>query len=274
MSDAPLIESGKIASVDQKFRNDVNGGRYSNYVFTRLVAKDKHFTKVNFRYSFFEQSYLRDCHFDSCDFTGCRFANTNLSGSKFSGCKFDYASFEKTLVEPAILETECPGFENLKLRFARTLRTNYQQLGDATSANKAMNVELDATATHLSKAAWSTESYYRKHYAGWGRLQVIIEWALFGALDFIWGNGERAWRLFRFLFLVLALMAIYDAVYHGSDAGQIGSYWTSILKSFTVFFGIWAPDDYSRFYLTLITCVRLVLVGFFLSIIIKRFNRR
>jgi uncharacterized protein YjbI with pentapeptide repeats len=130
MNEAPLAESGKIVSVDQKFLKDVEGGRYSNYLFTTLVAKDRRFTKTNFRYSFFENSYLRDCHFDSCDFTGCRFTNTNLSGSKFSGCKFDYSYFEKTLVEPEILDTQCPGFENLKLRFARTLRTNFQQLGD------------------------------------------------------------------------------------------------------------------------------------------------
>ena len=68
-----LIDSGKTVSIDKKFRNNLDGGRYSNYLFTRLVAKDKCFTKVNFRYSFFENSYLRDCHFDSCDFTGCRF---------------------------------------------------------------------------------------------------------------------------------------------------------------------------------------------------------
>jgi hypothetical protein len=221
-----------------------------------------------------KHSYLRDCHFDSCDFTGCRFTNTNLAGSKFSGCKFDYVSFEKTLVEPAILETECPGFENLKLRFARTLRTNFQQLGDANAANRAMNVELSATATHLKKAAWSNESYYRKHYAGWTRLEVVFEWAFFNALDFIWGNGENPWRLFRFLILILASMAVYDTVYYGGDPGKVGSYWASTTKSFAVFFGTSAPEDYSRLYLAMITCIRLVLVGFFLSIIIKRFNRR
>ncbi|WP_197427546.1 pentapeptide repeat-containing protein [Bradyrhizobium retamae] len=229
---------------------------------------------MNFRYSFFEHSYLRDCHFDSCDFTGCRFTNTNLAGSKFSGCKFDYVYFEKTQVEPAILDTECPGFENLKLRFARTLRTNFQQLGDAASANKAMNVELDATATHLWKAAWSNEAYYRKHYAGWARLTIILEWLLFRVLDFIWGNGENVWRLFRFVAIVLAAMATYDTIYHSGDPGRIGSYWTSTVKSFAIFFGTWAPEDYPHFYLAFVTVVRLVLVGFFLSIIIKRFNRR
>jgi Pentapeptide repeats (8 copies) len=274
MGDEKLTASGKTISVDEKFQSDVDGAKYSNFLFTRLVAKDRKFRKVNFRYSFFEHSYPRDCHFDSCDFTGCRFTNTNLAGSKFSGCKFDYASFEKTLVEPTILDTECPGFENLKLRFARTLRTNFQQLGDANAANKAMNVELDATATHLKKAAWSNEAYYRKHYVGWTRLKTIFEWMVFNALDFIWGNGENVWRLFRFLILVLALMAICDTVFYGSEPGRISSYWAGAIKSFAVFFGTWAPQEYSRFYLAIITCMRLVLVGFFLSIIIKRFNRR
>jgi hypothetical protein len=274
MSDAPLSESGKNICVDGKFGNDVDGGKYSNYLFTRLVAKDRRFTRVNFRYSFFENSYLRDCQFDSCDFTGCKFSNTNLAGSKFSGCKFDYASFEKTLVEPAILETECPGFENLKLKFARTLRTNFQQLGDAVAANKAMNVELEATATHLRKAAWSNESYYRKHYAGLDRSKVVIEWAFFRLLNFVWGNGESAWRLLRCVTIVLLGMAVYDTEYHGGDPTKIGSYWNSFTKSISVFFGNPAPDDYPRVYLAMVTCVRLVLVGFFLSIIIKRFNRR
>jgi hypothetical protein len=71
--------------------------------------------------------------------------NTQFSGAKFSGCKFDYATFEKTLIDARVLDTECPGLENLKMRFARSLRTNFQQLGDADAVNKAMRVELSAT---------------------------------------------------------------------------------------------------------------------------------
>lgn len=269
-----LSESNKAICTDKKFTENVTDARFSNHVFTRLVAKDKTFTKVDFRYSFFETSYLRDCHFDSCNFTGCRFVNSNLSGSKFSGCTFDYAYFEKTYIEPTILDTECPGFENLKLRFARTLRTNYQQLGDAASANKAMNVELSAASTHNRKAAWSTESYYRKHYAGWSRVRSILQWMGFNALDFIWGNGERPFRLFRFLILTLFAMAVVDTIYFGGEADSIRSYLSSGLKSFAVFFGAATPDDYPKWYIAAITCVRLVFVGFFLSIIIKRFNRR
>jgi uncharacterized protein YjbI with pentapeptide repeats len=81
-----LVSSGKTVVTDQKFDSDKSGCGFSNYVFVRLVAMGKTFTKVNFRYTFFDTCYLRNCRFDSCDFTGCRFVNTRLPGSKFSGC--------------------------------------------------------------------------------------------------------------------------------------------------------------------------------------------
>lgn len=268
-----LVSSGKTVVTDQKFDSSESNSRFSNYVFIRLVAKDKMFTRVDFKYSFFDACYLRDCRFDSCDFTGCRFVNTNLHGAKFSGCKFEYATFDKTLVDPKILDTECPGLENLKSRFARTLRTNFQQLGDASAVNKAMRVELDATAVHLHKAAWSNEAYYRSHYGGWLRAMAIFEWLGFKALDFIWGNGENLIRLIRFVLIVLCLMTIVDVALDG-DLGRVPCYFLSFIRSFEIFFGTLTPNDYAKWYLTITTCVRLVVVAFFLSIIIKKFNRR
>ena len=67
------------------------------------------------------------------------------------GCKFDYSQFSYTQVEPEILDTGCPGQENLQQRFARTLRINFQQIGDAATANSAIKVELEATRVHLYK---------------------------------------------------------------------------------------------------------------------------
>ncbi len=269
-----LTASGKKILVDQKFDSDESNSRFSNHVFTRLVAIRKTFTRVNFSYSFFDGCYLRDCNFDSCDFTGSRFSNTQLPGAKFSGCKFEYATFDKTLIDPTVLDTECPGYENLKSRFARTLRTNFQQLGDAVAVNKAMRVELSATEIHLKKAWCSNEAYYRSHHPGFFRRALaFLEWLRFKILDFIWGNGENLNRLIRSVLIVLALMTVGDAFAFG-DPGRIRSYIESFSKSFEVFFGALSPDSYWKGYLALITCVRLVAVGFFLSIIIKKFSRR
>jgi hypothetical protein len=155
-----------------------------------------------------------------------------------------------------------------------SLRTNFQQLGDADALNKAMRVELSATEIHLKKAWQSNESYYRSHHPGvLSRTLAFLEWLKFKVLDFIWGNGENLFRLVRFVLIVLVLMALGDVAVYG-DPGRVQSYGASFIRSFAIFFGTLIPDDYGKAYLALITCVRLVIVGFFLSIIIKKFSRR
>jgi hypothetical protein len=163
---------------------------------------------------------------------------------------------KKTIIDPTIPDTECPGDENLKSRFARSLRMNFQQLGDAAAVNKAMAVELKATETHLKKAWQSNEAYYRSHYRGFSRLRVFLDWFKFKRLDLIWGNGASLLRLIRSAVIVLLLMTARDVYLHG-DPNQLRGYWASFIKSLEIFFGTLAPDDDGKGYLALITFVRL-----------------
>lgn len=159
------------------------------------------------------------------------------------------------------------------MKFARTLRVNYQQLGDASSANKAIQVELKATEIHLHKAWSSNESYYRKKYAKWERAKAFIEWIGFKTLDFIWGNGESTIKLIRSAFFVLLGMTLIDVVAF-RNAQLISSYLNSLYEAPQIFLGTLTSVNYPKSYLTAILFVRLVMFGFFMSIIIKRFNRR
>jgi len=177
------------------------------------------------------------------------------------------------VVDPAILDTECPSRENLRARFARTLRMNYQQLGDAAAVNKAMKVELAATETHLYKAWASQEDYYRQKYIGLLWFRVLCAWIFFRIGDFVWGNGESAYRFLRFVLLILVSMTIYEVLSFG-DPQMVGSYGTAFLSSGEIFMGVPAPAEYPKPYIAIVTLVRLIGIGFLLSIIIKKFNRR
>jgi hypothetical protein len=231
-----LSESGRVQQIDKKCDADVINGTLANQLFVRLVATNKHFTNVDFKYSIFDTCYLRNCRFDSCDFTGCRFVATNLHGSTFSGCKFEYSTFERTLVECDILDTECPGHKNLKWGFARTLRMNYQQLGDARSANKAIGVELQASKVHKWKAWRSNESYYRKKYAGPKRVLAFFDWISFKLLDFVWGNGESALKLLRTVLMVFVVMSLID-VFAFRDHQRLDSYVRAFADAPRIFLG-------------------------------------
>ena len=268
-----FTNSGRENKVDLKIDSDVINEDCSNKLFLRLISKGKRFENVDFKYTIFDTCYLRNCVFDSCDFTGCRFTGSNLYGSSFIGCIFDYVYFERTTIDDEILSVGCPRVENLKLKFARTLRQNFQQLGDSKAVNKAIKVELQATEVNLKKSWKSNESYYRKKYNGPKRVFKFFEWATFIMLDFIWGNGENVWKLVRSIVLFLLCMSIYDVVYF-KNVINLSDYFHSFWETPSIFLGIKSPTNYPSIYLAFIATMRLLAIGFFLSILIKRFNRR
>ncbi|WP_202925539.1 pentapeptide repeat-containing protein [Edaphobacter sp. 12200R-103] len=241
--------------------------------FLRVAAKDKKFQNVSFKYTIFDSCYFRKCIFESCDFTGCRFLATNFNGATFLDCKFDYATFEKTLIADDVLDVNCPAGENIRAKFARTLRINYQQLGEARSANKAMGVELDATKTHLYKAWRSQERYFRAKYRGLTRLQFFFSWLSFNILDVLWGNGESILKLVRSILIFLVILALVDT-FKFRDPGLVRSYWRALVEAPQTFLGTRVPPNFSHSALTLILSVRLIMFGALTSLIIKRYGRR
>lgn len=272
-STSPLVSSQKVEVKDQKVEVSLVGVAFVNRLFIRLVAKGRRFSKVDFRYTTFDACYLRNCAFDDCDFTGCRFVSSILHGSSFAGCKFDYATFERTDIDVDVLSSGCPGTENLTMRFARSLRVNYQQLGNADGVNKAIAVELEATGVHLKKSWRSNESYYRRKYAGPRRAVQFVRWLEFKCLDWIWGNGESIGKLLRAVTFVIVLIAVINVIAFGNP-GLVTSYGRALLAAPSVLIGVEAPKYYPKLYLTIIVIVRLALFGFFMAIIVKRFNRR
>lgn len=269
----PLADSGKQEVKDKRIVEGFTGQKLTNKLWTRLVAKDVTFRRVNFSYSTFDACYIRSCKFDKCNFTGCRFTNSNFHGTTFSECAFDYATFEKTDVDPYILESEAPVRENLKMRFARSLRINFQQLGDADSINRAISVELNAKLAHLHKAVFSKESYYRNKYRRMSRLSHFGQLCSFRVMDFVWGNGESTAKLFRAAAAVMLAIGCADAFFF-NDKSRVHDYWEGISRAPQIFMGTLAPSAYPTWYISLIVLVRLVLFGLFMAVLVKRFNRR
>jgi hypothetical protein len=262
----------RTVETDKEWVDDVSDVVLSNRIFERVSAKKVRFENVDFRYCVFDGCYLRLCAFDSCDFTGCRFVGSSFHGSTFSGCKFDYALFERTLIDSDILDNCCPPFENLKLWFARTLRTNYEALGDRDAVNKAILVELHATRVHLSKAWRSNESYYRQKYAGTARLKAFFTWLRFVVSDVIWGNGESASHLIRTALALVVLLASLDTLLTRNPV-LVKDWISALADAPQVFLGTTAPS-YPGLIVAAIALTRYVILGLFVSILVRRFARR
>jgi hypothetical protein len=267
-----LISKERTIIVDHEWVQDVRDEAIANHIFQRVSGKKIRFTNVDFRYCTFDSCYLRLCTFDSCDFTGCRFVGTNFHGSTFSGCNFEYAVFERTLIDSDVLDSSSPARENLRLAFARTLRTNYQALGDSDAVNKAILVELNATRVHLSKAWRSSQPYYREKYRGLERVFAFLRWTKFVAGDALWGNGERAGRLVRTSIGLVILITLADTLLARNPA-LVADWWLAFTDALQVLLGTKQPN-YPGLILALIALTRYVLVGLFVSILVRRLARR
>ncbi|TXG36975.1 pentapeptide repeat-containing protein [Seonamhaeicola maritimus] len=268
-----IKDSGRVQVIDKIIDGKITEENYHNKYFLRVGSKADRYENIDFSHTYFDHCYFRNCVFDSCNFNGCKFLNSNFSGSTFVGCDFTYATFQNTEVDEEILDTGCPGYDNLKLKFARTLRKNFQGLGDAESANKAIKIELDARKSHLWKCWNSNESYYRKKYTGWNRFFAFFKWLKFKIEEFVWGNGESTLKLIRSGFIFWIIMTVIDVSLTG-NFNEISSYWNSFIKMPQIFLSIEKPINYSNLYLSIIFIIRIVAFGLFMSILLKRFNKR
>jgi len=273
INDEYFKSSGRKKLEDLIFQKDLSNAVFHHQYFIRVSGKNLTFKKVNFSHSYFENCYFRNINFDSCNFTGCKFVNCNFPKSSFEGCNFEYANFEKTFIDNEILDYNCPSQNNLTLKFARSLRVNFQSIGEAESVNKAIRIELKATKRYLFEAWHSKAAYYRKKYKGWNRVEMFFKWIYFRLQDFIWGNGESAKKLILTgLYFWLVFSCIH--VYWFENPNLLSDYWKSFISLPSIFMGVDKPKPYPEFLLTLITILRFIFFALFTSIIIKRYNKR
>ncbi|TXK93788.1 hypothetical protein BMR02_14725 [Methylococcaceae bacterium HT1] len=243
-------------------------------VFVRLNAKKITFRNVCFLHCIFDNCYLNNCVFDSCNFTGCKFIGSNFHKTSFIGCKYDFATFERCQIDDDILISEAPIEENLKRNFARSLRINYQQVGNAKAANGAIKIELEATLEYLYKSWSSKQSYYKKKYPGFLNSSTqFLKWIEFWVLDFIWGNGESILKFVRTIGITLGIISIYDTA-SGGNPSDLHEYWINLLSAPLVFLGVSCPENFSIVALSVITGIKLIFISLLTALLVKRFSKR
>lgn len=273
-----LQQSVRRSHTDKYFKEkEIFNASFSNTHFLRVVASPHtKFFNVDFSYCILDHAYLRNCSFDSCKFLGAKILNSNLQGTSFVKCDFRYAIFEKTIIDNDFIFNNLPVESNLRYKLLKSLRVNFQQLGESENVNKAILYELHATKQYLWDASFSTDEYYQKKYSGWKKRSIsFFKLIFFIFWDFIWGNGEKIEKLLRTFIIVLLIIVLYDMYHVGMPQRDSIQYLYSSLKnSLSVFFNIEPADHFSKDFITFIMFTRLVLFAFFVSILVKRLSRR
>lgn len=274
-----VVPGNRVEVKDHVISNDFIGNRhdFKFKVFIRLNCyANTRVAGVVFDHCVFDNCYFHKSVFDTCSFNGCKFIGCNFRGTTFPGSSFKYATFERTIVDNDILK-QAPTEENLKMAFARSLKVNYQQIGDAESVNKAVALELEATEAHLLKGWFSDEEYYRKKYKNNDRFCQFKGWLKFKCLDYLWGNGEKPSRPVYLMLTLLVVLGIWDNLHYHNMPDSISAYANGILHSFAEIFGITlagVEHTYPDYLKCVLVVMRLILLAFFTALLVKRLNRR
>jgi hypothetical protein len=264
-----LIDHVKPLIEDKEVGAEVRDTNLSQHTLRRVYAVKKVFIDVSFKQAEISQCYFRNCRFIRCDFTGTNISRSNFRGSQYEECKFSYSTWEHTILDEEFLDNCLPSEENLARDLVRSLRVNFNQIGNYSAVNKAASIEVALTGVHLFLAAYSNQSYYRAKYKGWNRFVHGIRHAKWQAFDLLWGNGESIYRiLFCGLFAVITCAALLSSQH-------LEFFWPSSLGVVAMaFWGISTTPPLPGSYFMVLTVIRFVLFGLFMAILIKRLSRR
>lgn len=261
-----LIKDKELEQVDL----DETGVSFARSEMIRVYAVGLTFRDISFKQAVINECYFRNCTFVKCDFTGANIQSTNMQGASFDGCEFRYVQFRQTEVGIDPIGKNLPPQENLKQSLAKNLRMNYASLGDYEGVNFAIRIELAATMVHLRKAAFCRESYYRNkpEYQKLGRLRYALKFIWFWLLDKLWGNGEHPGRMLISIPVMLFGFAGLIALSNNDTLSQ------SILSSWSVFL-LGANDaTLGLGWLMALSLLRYIVLGLFVSSIVRRLSRR
>ncbi|MCG2580127.1 MAG: pentapeptide repeat-containing protein [Marinobacter sp.] len=262
-----LRELPRKAIAEMEFHENQADAAYEFCVLQRVSAVDKDFKRVSFKFVIFDDCYFRNCKFEDCDFTGAQFKDSSFRGSCFPGSCFNYTRFRNCRITPNLISQNLPGWENVALEFAQGLRVNFAQTGDVDGVNRAIKAELRATRVHLRKAAWSGETHYRNKYQGLERLAFGWRSTVFEIFEFVWGNGESLSKLFRTIALVIVICSL---VYVGQDY----EFEKAIIEAVRTFLGTSTTENVVPLLHESMAASRFVLLGLFVSVLVKRLSRR
>ncbi|HUQ74229.1 MAG TPA: pentapeptide repeat-containing protein [Burkholderiales bacterium] len=209
--------------IDKAFLRNVNL-RWA--VFKDVGFKNARFVGCNLSQVTFAECYLRRAQFEKCDLVSARFESCDFSQAKITDSRIDFAGFKNCEVGLQNIDFQKDATPRAMVRVCRGLKLNAMSMGNFADAGEL---------TYLEKT-YERIGYWRER--AWGR------WLSSALQDWIWGYGEKPWRL---AVVMVANIVMFGSILYAVDGLAAGkTYWEYVYFSgityLTVGYGDLAPD--------------------------------
>jgi hypothetical protein len=195
-------------------------------VFHDVGLKNARFVNCNLSQATFSECYLRRAQFEKCDIVNSRFESCDFSQAAIVDSRVDFASFKNCEISLETIRFPADTAARAMVRVCRNLKLNAMSMGNFADAGKLTYLEKTYERTgHFRDRAW------------W-------RWAGSLAQSWLWGYGEKPWRLA----LVMAFnIVFFGSLLHWVDPLPGKSWWEHVYFSaityLTVGYGDLAPHS-------------------------------
>lgn len=238
IEDLPSRGELLLVSDQQQDKVKISDVNISASSFLRLgmlgaVVENSHLTQ-----SHFEDSYFRKADFKNVNFTGSKFHFCNFDKASFQVCNFKYCTFYHCKLPADEIIACMPTEPNLRKDLARNLRSNSEMIGDKKTADRFLDIEIQASED-LSKAIFlSNTKYYKDNYNFIDQVREGLKYFGSKISGLMWGYGHRVGRLFLSYITVTILSAFVtyfgkiEFLVNGQKTPRPLSFWECIYMGF------------------------------------------
>lgn len=231
--DLPTMEQGGVTYLDLRGlrieQTQIDKALLRNVnlrwaVFRDVGFKNARFVSCNLSQVTFFECYLRRAQFEKCDLVNSRFESCDFSQAVISASRVDFASFKNCEIRLETIKFQDDATPRAMVRVCRGLKLNAMSMGNFADAGEL---------TYLEKT-FERRGFYRDK--AWWR------WAASLAQNWLWGYGEKPWRLA--LVMVFNIM-LFGSLFHWLDPLPGKTWWEHVYFSgityLTVGYGDLAP---------------------------------
>lgn len=195
-------------------------------VFHDVGFKNARFVSCNLSQVAFSECYLRRAQFEKCDIVNSRFESCDFSQAAIVDSRVDFASFKNCEISLGTIRLPKDTGARAMVRVCRNLKLNAMSMGNFADAGQL--------------------TYLEKTYERGGYLRDKAWWRWAGSLaqSWLWGYGEKPWRLA----LVMTFnITFFGSLLHWIDPLPGKSWWEHVYFSaityLTVGYGDLAPHS-------------------------------
>jgi hypothetical protein len=227
-------------------------------VFRDVGFKTARFAGCNLSQVSFEHCYLRRAKFEGCDLVNSRFESCDFSQALVADSRIDFARFANCEIGLQNIRFRADATPQAMVRVCRSLKLNAMSMGNFADAGEL---------TYLEK----TDERFGLH-----RERAWARWAASLAQSWLWGYGEKPWRLA----LVMAFnIVLFGSLFHFLDPLPGKTWWEHVYFSgityLTVGYGDLAPaSPVARFLSVVCAAAGIATFGLLIASVTKKIMYR